>query len=132
MHTKVTVEWVQTTYILFQSCRFICRITSLGHTWVQRGKGGGVVVVASKISKAPPPPTAKFLELFLPKFWGKFQKLMENFKKFWENNKILMIFHKILNFIQYFWLNFEVDFGNPCDYNCPGPLFFPCPHSILE
>ncbi len=30
-----------------------------------------------------------------------------------EKGKILMIFHKIFNFFQYFWSNFEVDFGAP-------------------
>ncbi len=48
------------------------------------------------------------------------QNLGENCKIWRENSKILMIFHKIwtfFNIFENFWSNFEVDFGNPCDYH---------------
>jgi hypothetical protein len=45
----------------------------------------------------------------------------------WENGKILRDLFIIFNFFQYifldFWSNFEVDFGDPCDYHKSVKIF---------
>ncbi len=67
----------------------------LFHTWAQGGGGLKGYPPLENLKRGPPPP---------PYFWGKQQNFLGKYLNHFE-------------LFQYFWSNFEVDFGNPCDYH---------------